>query len=262
MPLLVDSHCHIDFKDFSGKLPETLSAMRAAGIGHALCANVTMEHFPRVLKLAETHDHIYASVGVHPNHVSQAGTEPDAAQLAALAAHPRVVAIGETGLDYYRHKAAEVDWQRARFRTHIRAAKHAGKPLIIHTREAAPDTLSILCEENAQEAGGVFHCFSEDWAVAQAAMDLGFYISFSGVVTYKNAQNVQEVAKRMPLERMLVETDSPYLAPTPFRGKTNQPAYVKYVAEHVASLRGITLDQLAEATTANFFTLFKDAQPS
>ena len=255
--MFIDSHCHIDFPDFSEGVMPLLENMRAAQVDAALCVSVNLENFPRVLAVAETHPNLYASVGVHPDH--DAGREPDVDELVALASHPRVVAIGETGLDYYRMAREDVDWQRARFRTHIRAARQAGKPLIIHTRNAAADTLAIMAEEGAQAAGGVMHCFTESWEVAEAALAMGFYISFSGIVTFKSAKDLKEVARHVPLERMLIETDSPYLAPMPHRGKRNEPAYVRHVAEEVANLRGIPLEQVAAATSRNFSDLFKVA---
>jgi TatD DNase family protein len=253
--MFIDSHCHIDFPDFSEGVMPLLDNMRAAQVDAALCVSVNLENFPRVLAVAEAHPNLYASVGVHPDH--DAGRDPDVDELVALARHPRVVAIGETGLDYYRMAREEVDWQRARFRTHIRAAKQAGKPLIIHTRNAADDTLAIMQEEDAQQAGGVMHCFTESWAVAEAALAMGFYISFSGIVTFKSAKDLKDVARHVPLERMLIETDSPYLAPMPHRGKRNEPAYVRHVAEEIANLRGIPLEQVAAATSRNFSDLFK-----
>ena len=255
--MFVDSHCHIDFPDFSEGVMPLLENMRAAQVDAALCVSVNLENFPRVLAVAETHPNLYASVGVHPDH--DAGREPDVDELVALASHPRVVAIGETGLDYYRMAREDVDWQRARFRTHIRAARQAGKPLIIHTRNAAADTLAIMAEEGAQAAGGVMHCFTESWEVAEAALAMGFYISFSGIVTFKSAKDLKDVARHVPLERMLIETDSPYLAPMPHRGKRNEPAYVRHVAEEIANLRGIPLQQVAVATSRNFSDLFKVA---
>ena len=209
--------------------------------------------FPDVLKLAEGHDNLYASVGVHPDYELE--IEPTQAELVSLAKHPKVIAIGETGLDYYR-LTGNLDWQRERFRTHIRAAKESGKPLIIHTRSAAQDTLRIMAEEDAGAIGGVMHCFTETLDVARAAIDLGFHISFSGILTFKNATIIKEVAQNIPLEKVLIETDSPYLAPTPFRGKLNQPAYVKHVAEEIAKLRNITLDEVGETTSRNFRRLF------
>ena len=256
--MLVDSHCHIDFPDFSEGSAFLLDHMRVAKVGYALCVSVNLERFPGVLALAEAHENVFASVGVHPDH--EAGHEPSVDELVELARHSRVVAIGETGLDYYRLKREEVEWQRARFRTHIRAARIAGKPLIIHTRNAAADTLSIMAEERADQAGGVMHCFTESWEVAEVAMAMGFYISFSGIVSFKSAKDLKEVARRVPLERMLVETDSPYLAPMPHRGKRNEPAFVRHVAEEIARLRNIPLEQVAFETTRNFFTLFASAK--
>jgi TatD DNase family protein len=220
----------------------------------ALCVSVNLADFPRVLALAEQYPHIFASVGVHPDY--EGVEEPDVARLVGLAQHPKVIAIGETGLDYFRLKG-DLEWQRARFRTHIRAARASSKPLIIHTREAAADTLRIMAEEKAAEASGVMHCFTETWEVAEAALAMGFYISFSGIVTFKNAKQLKEVAQRVPLERMLIETDAPYLAPVPHRGKLNQPAYVKHVAEEIALLRGIGVDEVGRRTTENFDRLFK-----
>jgi TatD DNase family protein len=250
--MLVDSHCHLDFPDLADKLDSVFELMRANQVERALCVSVTLEDFPRVRKLAETYPNLHASVGVHPDYEGVAVT---AEQLVALANHPRVVAIGETGLDYYRLKG-DLEWQRERFRTHIRAARECGKPLIIHTRAAAEDTLRIMREEDAREAGGVMHCFTESWEVAEAAMEMGFYISFSGIVTFKNAKALKEVAQRVPLESMLVETDAPYLAPIPHRGKTNQPGYVKHVAIEIARLKGVTLEQVAQKTTSNYYRLF------
>jgi TatD DNase family protein len=251
---LVDSHCHLDFPDFDGKIDALRAEMDARGVSHALCISVSLAGFPKVLALAERYANFYASVGVHPDDADRAPVAED--ELVRLARHARVVAIGETGLDYYR-TSGDTEWQRERFRAHIRAARRARKPLVIHTREAAADTLRIMREEKAGEAGGVLHCFTESQATADAALDLGFHISFSGIVTFKNAGALKDVARRVPLERLLVETDSPYLAPVPFRGKTNQPALVRYVAEEVARLRGISLEQLARATTGNFFRLFR-----
>ena len=251
--MLVDSHCHIDFPELAGELDSVFELMRKNEVERALCVSVTLEDFPRVRKLAETYDHVHASVGVHPDYEGVAAVTIE--ELIALADHPRIVAIGETGLDYYRLKG-DLEWQRERFRTHIRAARECGKPLIIHTREAAGDTLRIMEEEGADKAGGVMHCFTESREVADAAMGMGFYISFSGIVTFKNALAIKEVARSVPLEHMLVETDSPYLAPMPYRGKTNQPGYVRHVAEEIAILKEVTLDQVAEITTSNFNKLF------
>ena len=251
--MLVDSHCHIDFPELADKLDSVFQLMRENDVARALCVSVTLEDFPRVRKLAETYPHVHASVGVHPDYEGVAAVS--VAELIALADNPRIVAIGETGLDYYRLKG-DLEWQRERFRTHIRAARECGKPLIIHTREAADDTLRIMREEGAEKAGGVMHCFTESMDVAKAAMDLGFYISFSGIVTFKNAKTIKEVARLVPMENLLVETDSPYLAPVPYRGRTNQPGYVKHVAEEVAKLKGSTFDEVCGQTTLNFFKLF------
>ena len=254
--MFVDSHCHLDFPDLASQLGDLLGNMRDNNVSHALCVSVNLEDFPRVLALAEAHPNLFASVGVHPDYENLA--EPQAAQLASLARHPRVVAIGETGLDYFRLKG-DLEWQRERFRQHIRAARECGKPLIIHTRAAAADTLRIMAEEGADKTGGVMHCFTESWEVAQQAMEMNFYISFSGIVTFRNAAALKDVAKKIGLEKMLIETDSPYLAPVPHRGKINQPAFVRHVAEEIAALRGIRVEEVAAATTANFFNLFKAA---
>ncbi|MDF0376739.1 TatD family hydrolase [Methylophilus sp. YYY-1] len=256
--MLVDSHCHLNFPELVQNMDQVLESMRSNQVGHALCVSVTLDKFPEVLAIAEQYPNIYASVGVHPDYEDI--TEPTVQGLVELANHPRVVAIGETGLDYFR-LTGDLSWQRERFRTHIRAARQTGKPLIIHTRNAVEDTIKIMQEEGAAEVGGVMHCFTESWEVAQAAIAMGFYISFSGIVTFKNAQALKEVAQKVPLASMLVETDSPYLAPIPFRGKTNQPAYVRHVAEEIARLREQPLQQIMDATTANFFKLFKHAQP-
>lgn len=252
--MLVDSHCHIDFEDYADRIPQVLENMARNQVTHALCVCVNLADFPRVLALAERYAQLFASVGVHPDQNENDG--PAARDLIEFARHPKVVAIGETGLDYYRQNG-DLEWQRTRFRTHIRAARACGKPLIIHTRDAGEDTLRIMREEGAQEVGGVMHCFTETLEVAQAAIELNFYISFSGIVTFKNAHAIKAVVQAVPLERMLVETDSPYLAPVPERGKTNEPAWVRYVAEEIARLRGIPLEAVAEATTGNFFRLFK-----
>lgn len=252
--MLVDSHCHLNFPGLVENLDEVLAAMSGNGVTHALCISVNLAEFPRVLAIAERHPNIFATVGVHPDYEDE--REPTVSDLVTLANHPKVVGIGETGLDYFR-LTGNLEWQRERFRVHIRAAKQTRKPLIIHTREAAQDTLRIMREEGAGEAGGVMHCFTESLEVADKAMEFGFYISFSGIVTFKNAKALKEVAMHVPLERMLVETDSPYLAPAPHRGTSNQPAYVKHVAEEIARLRGISLDEVAAATSQNFFSLFK-----
>lgn len=255
--MFIDSHCHIDFPDFTEGVGPLLANMSQALVGHALCVSVNLEQLPRIFALAEAHPNIWASVGVHPDHEGCA--EPQVETLLALAAHPKVLAIGETGLDYYRLDKAAVDWQRERFRVHIRAARAAAKPLIIHTRNAADDTLAILRQEGAAAAGGVMHCFTESWAVAEAALELGFYISFSGIVTFKSARDLKEVARRVPLDRLLIETDAPYLAPVPHRGQRNEPAFVRHVAEEIARLREVPLETVAEASTANFRALFKPA---
>jgi len=252
--MLVDSHCHLDFPELAGNLDAIFALMRENQVGRALCISVRIEDFPRVRALAEAHPQLYASVGVHPDYEDI--HEPTVAELVQLADHPKVIAIGETGLDYYRLKGG-LEWQRDRFRTHIRAARESGKPLVIHTRSAAEDTLRLMREENASQAKGIMHCFTETWEVARAALDMGFYISFSGIVTFKNAQALREVARQVPLEQMLVETDSPYLAPTPFRGKTNQPGYVKYVAEEIARLKDVPVTEVSGKTTENFMRLFK-----
>jgi TatD DNase family protein len=255
--MLVDSHCHLNFPEFTENIHAVRQLMHDSQVGHALCVSVTLDKFPEVLNLAEQYDNFYASVGVHPDYEDI--EEPSVEALVSLAQHPKIVAIGETGLDYFR-LTGDLEWQRERFRTHIRAAILAGKPLIIHTRSAAEDTLRIMKEEGAHQVGGVMHCFTENLEVALAAISMGFYISFSGIVTFKNATQLKEVAQAIPLDKMLVETDSPYLAPVPFRGKTNQPAYVKYVAQEIANLRGTSLDAVMQATTHNFFTLFKHAK--
>lgn len=254
--VLVDSHCHLDFPEFQGREDELIAAMASNDVGAALIAGVTLERLSGVIALVESFPNLYAGVGVHPD--TKDGEEADEDRLVHLAEHPKVVAIGETGLDYYRVDG-DLEWQRVRFRTHIRAARRSLKPLIIHTREAAADTLRILQEEGGSEAGGVFHCFTESMEVAKAALSLGFHISISGIVTFKNAKQVKEVASLVPLDRLLVETDAPYLAPVPHRGKLNHPALVRHVAEEIARLRGLSLDELALATTANFCRLFGTA---
>ena len=252
--MLVDSHCHLDFPDLADRLPEVLQRMQDNQVDLAVCIGVNLEDFPKVLALAEAQANLFATVGVHPEYTDV--EEPSEERLVALAAHPKVIAIGETGLDYYWQKD-KPEWQRARFRTHIRAAKACGKPLVVHTRDSAADTLRLLQEEGADVVGGVMHCFTESWEIATQALDLGFYLSFSGIVTFKNAAIVKEVAQKCPLDRMLVETDAPYLAPVPYRGKQNQPAYVRHVAEEVARLRDLAFEEVAQATTDNFHRLFK-----
>ena len=252
--MLIDSHCHLDFPELSAQLDSIFALMKANEVDYALSISVTLEDFPRVRAIAETYPHVFATVGAHPDYADLPVVTTQ--QLLEFADHPKVVGIGETGLDYFRLKG-DLEWQRERFRTHIRAARECRKPLIIHTREAAADTLRLMREEGAGEIGGVMHCFTENWEVAQAAMDLGFYISFSGIVTFKNAKALKDVAQRVPLDRMLVETDSPFLAPVPHRGKTNQPGFVRHVAEEIARLRGIGVDEVCNATTDNFKRLFK-----
>ena len=260
--MYTDSHCHLDFPGLAENLPAVLQRMLQASVTRALCVSVTLEDFPRVLAVADSAPAegpaLFASAGVHPDYPDC--MEPTVEQLCTLAGHPKVIATGETGLDYYRattDPALTHEWQRDRFRVHIRAARQCGKPLIIHTRSESDDTIAIMREEQAQDIGGVMHCFTESWEVARAALDLGFYISFSGIVTFKSATELREVARKVPLDRMLVETDSPYLAPVPHRGKTNQPGYVKHTAEAIAALCGLPFEELASATTDNFFRLFR-----
>jgi TatD DNase family protein len=255
---LVDSHCHINFDPLGEETGAVLQRARENGVQHMLCVSVNLEDYPQVLELARQHENVFASAGVHPN--EKEGRDPTTEELVDLARDPAVVAIGETGLDYFRSEEA-MDWQHERFRKHIRAAIAAGKPLIIHTRDAARDTMDILREESARDAGGVMHCFVEDWEVATQALDIGFYISFSGIVTFKNAGDLREVARKVPRDRILVETDSPYLAPVPYRGKTNEPSYVRFVAEALAELRKEDLEEFCEQTTDNFFRLFSSAVP-
>jgi TatD DNase family protein len=255
--MFVDSHCHLTFPELQGRMAELRCAMNAAQVDRALCICTTMEEFPQVHALAQSYDNFWASVGVHPD--SEGVHEPDVDELLRLAALPRVVAIGETGLDYYRLNGRSLDqmeWQRERFRVHIRAARASGLPLVVHTRNASQDTIDVLRSEGEGAVRGVFHCFTETQAVADAALDLGFYISFSGILSFKNAEALRDVARRVPLDRCLIETDSPYLAPVPYRGKTNQPAYVAFVAKQLAELKGCSLQQVAEATSANFEQLF------
>ncbi|NBQ85896.1 MAG: TatD family deoxyribonuclease [Betaproteobacteria bacterium] len=264
--MFIDSHCHLSFPELASDLPNIRRAMTDAGVDGALCICTTLEEFDAVHALAMGHDNFWASAGVHPD--NEGVREPDEATLVELASRPRVVAVGETGLDYYQmeerkggRSVADLQWQRDRFRVHIRAARRVRKPLIIHTRAASADTLAILREEGegggAGDAGGVFHCFTETAEVARAALDLGYYISFSGILTFKSAADLREVARWVPLDRLLIETDSPYLAPVPYRGKLNTPAYVPYVAQAIAQLREVPTEVIAEQTTQNFQTLFK-----
>ncbi len=255
--MFVDSHCHINFPELRERLPAILDAMAQNRVTHALCASVNLEELPGLLDMASAHHNIFASAGVHPDY--QDVEEPSEDQLCELAKHPKVVAVGETGLDYYR-LTGDLEWQRARFRTHIRAARRCQKPLIIHTRAAADDTIRLMREERARDIGGVMHCFTETREVARAALEQNFYISFSGIVTFKSARELKEVAQLVPLDRMLIETDSPYLAPTPHRGKTNEPAWVMHVAEEIARLRGTSVEAVGKATTDNFFRLFGGAR--
>jgi TatD DNase family protein len=263
--MFTDSHCHLNFPELKSRLPEIRAAMAQARVTRALCICTTMEEFEEVHGLALAYDNFWATVGVHPD--TEDMTEPGEADLVERALLPRVVAVGETGLDYYGmedrkggRSTADLEWQRQRFRTHIRAARAVRKPLVIHTRSASGDTLAILREEGEDgspgQAGGVFHCFTETMAVARAALDLGFYISMSGIVTFKSAQELRDVAAFVPLDRLLIETDSPYLAPVPYRGKVNNPSYVPHVARQIAEVRGLAVEQVAEATSANFDRLF------
>ena len=263
--MFTDSHCHLNFPELKSRLPEIRAAMAQARVTRALCFCTTLEEFEDVHGLALAYDNFWATVGVHPD--TEDMTEPGEADLVERALLPRVVAVGETGLDYYGmedrkggRSIADLEWQRQRFRTHIRAARAVRKPLVIHTRSASGDTLAILREEGEDgspgQAGGVFHCFTETMAVARAALDLGFYISMSGIVTFKSAQELRDVAAFVPLDRLLIETDSPYLAPVPYRGKVNNPSYVPHVARQIAEVRGLAVERVAEATSANFDRLF------
>ncbi|MGZ8226964.1 MAG: TatD family hydrolase [Methylococcaceae bacterium] len=255
--MFIDSHCHldrIDLKPYQNDFACFMREAEACQIDRMLCIAIDMESYPAMLALVTDYLQIFVSVGVHPN--VQDGEDPSIEKLISLASSDKVIAMGETGLDYFRSEG-DLNWQQQRFRNHIRAAKTLGKPLIIHTREAQQDTLRILAEEGASETGGIIHCFTEDWAFAQGALDLNFYISFSGIVTFNNAKTIKEVAKKVPADRFLIETDSPYLAPAPFRGRPNYPTYVRYVAEHLAELRGTSIDQIAELSTNNFNSLFK-----
>jgi TatD DNase family protein len=267
--MFTDSHCHLSFPELTAKLPAIRDAMALARVSRALCICTTMEEFPEVYGLAARYDNFWATVGVHPD--NEGVTEPSVADLVQRAGLPRVVAIGETGLDYYQMQerkggrvVADMEWQRERFRTHIRAAREVGLPLVIHTRSSSDDTLAILREEGEDAspgaAGGVFHCFTETQQVARAALDLGYYISFSGILTFKSAQDLRDVAAFVPLDRLLIETDSPYLAPVPYRGKTNNPSYVPYVAQQLALLRNRPVEEIAQVTSDNFDRLFSRVQ--
>ena len=252
--MFIDSHCHLNFPELKEDIDSVLSAMRENQVSHALCVSVDLPSSVQVIELAEKYGNLLASVGVHPDY--EINVEPTQFELTQRAQHPKVVAIGETGLDYFR-LTGELEWQRVRFRRHIQAAIACNKPLIIHTRQAAADTLRIMREEHAERIGGVMHCFTESLEVAYEAIDLGFLISFSGILTFKNAASIREVARQIPLDRILIETDSPYLAPVPFRGKTNQPAYVKHVAETIAQVRNLEVAEVGRATTENFIRLFR-----
>ncbi len=256
--MFIDSHCHLSFPELKAQLLDLLQAMSAAQVEQAICICTTLEEFPEVLALAEAHPQLWATVGVHPD--NEGVQEPSLDDLVQRANHPRVLAIGETGLDYYRlhgRSIADMEWQRERFRVHIQAAQVTGKPLVVHTRSSSEDTLKMLREEGARQVHGVFHCFTEDMATAQAAVDLGFHISFSGILTFKNAEGLREVARALPRERVLIETDSPYLAPAPYRGKLNNPAYVPYVAAELARLWNEPIEVVAAQTRANTVALFK-----
>jgi TatD DNase family protein len=258
--MFVDSHCHLDRVDlapYQGDFARLMEVTREAGVTHMLCVSIDLQQYPAMRALVDPFPTVVVSVGVHPNEGSgsESGQEPRVEELVDLAADPRNVAIGETGLDYFRSDG-DLEWQRARFRTHIAAARACGKPLIIHTREAREDTIRILREEGADAVGGVLHCFTETWEMARQGLDLGFYVSFSGIITFKNAVELREVARQVPLDRLLIETDSPYLAPVPHRGKPNEPRLVGQVARCIADLRGMTVEELAWVTRENYFRLF------
>lgn len=261
-PMFVDSHCHLAMPTFDSCMDDVRAAMRANNVRAALVICTTLEEFDRVHALAMAHDNFWSTVGVHPDESDV--LEPSVADLVQRAASPKVIAIGETGLDYFRLGTRSVDdmgWQRARFRAHIQAARQTGLPLVIHTRSASDDTIAVLTDEGARSVRGVFHCFTETAEVARSALDLGFMVSFSGIVTFRNAAALREVVKMVPMDRLLIETDSPYLAPMPHRGKTNQPAFVVHVAEQVAQLKGVSLEAVASQTTANFEALFSVSIP-
>lgn len=253
--ILVDSHCHIDFPELYENLGAVLERAKAAGVGYLLCVSVNLEDLKNIIEISHNYAHVFASAGVHPNYDPGIVDSPTYLSLREVAADPVVVAVGETGLDYYRSEG-DLEWQLDRFRKHIAVSREVGKPLIVHTRQANDDTISIMREEGASDAGGVMHCFSEDWPTAKAALDMGFYVSISGIVTFKNADTVREVARNVPSDRLLVETDAPYLAPVPERGHKNEPAFVAHTARYLAELRGVNFDTLAQQTTDNFFRLF------
>jgi TatD DNase family protein len=251
--VFTDSHCHLDFPGLVEHLPDILSRMQTAQVNRALCISVQLEDFPNVLALAENHEQLWATAGVHPDYEDI--TEPTVEKLLELADHPKVIGIGETGLDYFRLKG-DLEWQRERFRVHLRAANLCKKPVIVHTRAAGEDTLKILSEENVQGCGGIIHCFTESLDFARQALDLGMYLSFSGIVSFKNAGDLREVAKFAPMDRILIETDSPYLAPVPHRGKTNEPSFVPHVAKVIAQEKGVAVEEIGIQTSANFDRLF------
>ena len=257
--MFVDSHCHLDFPEFATELPSVLERAKASGVGYLLCVSVNLNDYWEIIRLANKHWFMFASVGVHPNTECTVGGEPSIEQISELSEDTNVVAIGETGLDYYRSNG-NLEWRRERFRTHIQAARHTQLPLIVHSRGAKVDTISVLKEQESADAQGVMHCFNEDWEMARSALDLGFYISFSGIVTFRNAEYLREIAKKVPDDRILVETDSPYLAPTPVRGKTNEPAFVRYTAKVLAEVRGQLPEVFSQNTTENFFRLFNKAK--
>ncbi|MAW33013.1 MAG: DNAase [Proteobacteria bacterium] len=252
--MFIDSHCHINFPDLISDLDGVIQRMSDANVEKALCVSVSTTTLPEIIKITNSYLNIYGSAGVHPN--EKEAQEPTLETLVNLSANEKIIAIGETGLDYFRSEG-DMSWQQERFRRHIRCAKEVGKPLIVHTREAPQDTIRIMKEEGASQAGGVMHCFTESYEMAEAAINMGFMISFSGIVTFKNATQVKEVAAKVPLNSILIETDSPYLAPVPFRGKTNEPSFVKYVAEELANLKNVEIDLIASQTTDNFHRLFK-----
>jgi TatD DNase family protein len=251
--MYIDSHCHINFPELNQKIDQVLANMEDNKISHALCVSVTLDKINEILGLTKKYSNIFASVGVHPDYEDI--QEPDIDILFNYSKNEKIVAIGETGLDYFR-LTGDLSWQRDRFRTHIRAAIKSHLPLIIHTRNAQDDTINIMKEESARSARGVMHCFTESYEMAKKAIDLGFYISFSGIITFKNAESLRDTVKKIPIENILIETDSPYLAPVPNRGKLNEPANVAFVAEKIAELKDISIEKVAEITTNNFFTLF------
>lgn len=253
MTVFIDSHCHVDFPELAANYPEITKRMANNQVSQALCVSVNLPDWDRLIKLVENEPTLWGSIGVHPDYEDT--PEPTVEDLVTRSNHPKVVAIGETGLDYFRLKG-DLSWQRERFRVHIQAARQVKLPLIIHTRQAREDTIRLLREEGAHDVAGVMHCFTESWEMAQASMELGFYISFSGIVTFKNALELQETAARVPLDRLLIETDSPYLAPVPHRGKRNDPSLVVHVAHKIAELKGLSVEEIAEASTANFYKLF------